>query len=183
MGEYYQAIVDREASEDEAPALGASIRDWLISERVIEPTPRNCVLGSETGYPPGPEHAKATEVANPYLLETHFNGLEIITRREVYYSLTGDELYLVCDNCRHRFIAPDERGDAIGEWYHRRGAGLLSCPSCGAATPVTRYRHEPPWHFGNLGFMFWNWAPLNPSFIAQVSRRLGHELGQVWGKI
>lgn len=183
MGDCYRSIVDREASEDEAPALGASIRDWLVSEGIIDPSMRDCVLGADAGYPPGPDHAKATELTHTHLLRLRCNGLEISTRREFYYSMTGDELQLVCDDCRRRFVPGDEQADAVGEWLHGTGPGLLPCPSCGSAKPINKWQHEPPWEFGNLGFTFWNWAPLKSTFVAEMSRRLGHEVGEVRGKI
>ena len=36
MGDWFQIIVDRDATEEEAPALASSIRDWLISEGIID---------------------------------------------------------------------------------------------------------------------------------------------------
>ena len=182
MGENYQAIVDRETSEDEAPVLGTLIRDWLVSEGVIERLTRDCVLSTDSGYPPGPNHANVTEEVNPYLMNLRTNGLAIITERRPYYSLTGDELHLICDTCERRFVSPDEHGDAIEEWFSRKGIGLLPCPSCGTAKPISEWRHEPPWAFGNLGFEFWNWYPLKSSFIAEVSQRLGHKVLLVGGK-
>lgn len=179
MGDWFQIIVDREASEEEAPALGSSIRDWLVTEGIIEATLTDCVLGSDLGYPPGPNHERATDEKVP---ELWTNGLDIITGRTVFHS-TGVETYLICSQCGERFQPPDEWTDAIGEWYDRRGPGLLSCIRCNYTEAITKWQHDPPWGFGNLGFEFWNWPPLNASFIEEVSKRLGHRVVYVEGKL
>jgi len=179
MGDWFQIIVDRDAGEDEAPALAASIRDWLISEGIIGSEMTDNVLGSDRGYPPGHNQGKAVDEEVPDLWA---NGLDIIIGRSVFDSGAG-EISLICAECGERFQLTDAWTEAIGEWHSRRGPGLLSCIRCSHTRTITEWQHDPPWGFGNLGFKFWNWPCLKESFIEEVSRRLGHRVILVEGKI
>lgn len=95
MSEWFQAIVDKDATEQEAPALAGKIHQWLVLDGVVVAEPSDCLLGSDAGYCPGPHYEKA--VTEPYgaLLDLRHNGLEIITTRTVFFCLQGP-LYLIC---------------------------------------------------------------------------------------
>ena len=86
---------------------------------------------------------------------------------------------MVCSGCGERFEAPDEWGEAVGEWYETGAAGMVGCPGCGAGRAVTEWEYDPPWGFGYLGFEFWNWPP----FVEECGRRLGHRIVFVSGKL
>jgi hypothetical protein len=179
MGDYFDIIVDEEATEDEAPVLAASVVEWLISEGIIGSEMTDNVLGSDLGYPPGPNNEKAGGDKVPHLWT---NGMHVITGRTVFHPMQG-EVSLICSECGERLQWSDEWSDAVGEWYDRKGQGLLACVRCGHTKPITEWRHDPPWAFGNLGFQFWNWPPLTESFIELVSQRLGHKVVHVYGKL
>jgi hypothetical protein len=53
MGDWFQTIVDPEATEAEAPALADRVLYWLIEERIVVGERTDCVLG-DGGYAPGP---------------------------------------------------------------------------------------------------------------------------------
>jgi hypothetical protein len=182
MGDYFQIIVDKDATEKDAPVLGSSIRDWLILEGIIGREMKDNVLGSDLGYPPGPNYGKAVDEEIDNLQELWTNGLDIIAKRTVFNSMPGG-VELVCAGCGLRFEPPDEWSEAISEWYDQRGPGNLGCHGCNGVRPITEWQHEPPWGFGYLGFQFWNWPPLKESFIEEVSRRLGHRVVYVEGKL
>ena len=97
MGDWFQVIVDRDATEEEAPALASSIRDWMISEGIIEARLTDCILSDELGYPPGPNHRKVADagLGDDYLYGFAVNGMEIIIGRTVFHSL-GSPIELVC---------------------------------------------------------------------------------------
>jgi hypothetical protein len=182
MGNHFQVIVDKEAQAEEAFGLAAHIREWLLGEGIIEGKTQGCVPGRDAGYPPGPNYALA--IARPYarLREMAINGLAIITGRTVFECGQGG-FYLACDACSCRFEPPDAWSDAVAEWYHRKGPGLLACRHCGATQPIAEWRHDPPWGFGHLGFKFWNRPPLKQSFVEAVATRLGHKVVVVFGKL
>jgi RNA polymerase subunit RPABC4/transcription elongation factor Spt4 len=183
MGDYYQIIVDPEASEEEAENLASSIIEWLIAEGIIERTQTDCVLGSDLGFPPGPNCMKAVEAdSSDHFVELWTNGLEVYTGRTVFYH-TGEETYLICTACERRAELSDEWNDAVMEWYEGKGPGMLPCPHCGAERAVTEWQYYPPWGFGCLGFKFWNWPLLDPSFIETLANKLGHRVLLVEGKL
>ena len=35
MGDYFQTVVDRDATEEEAPILGKGIHEWLVGEGIV----------------------------------------------------------------------------------------------------------------------------------------------------
>lgn len=181
MGDSFQAIVDRDATGKEAPALAAEILDWLIEQQIVKPDSTDCVLGGEFGYLPGPNYSLAVEKTCNKLLTSRTNGLEIIVRRSVIWSGQG-EVELICSACG-RFSPPDHWADAIAEWHEGQGPGMLSCPGCGASQSVAEWPHEPAWGFGHLAFQFWNWPTLKSSFVNEIARRTKHRVVLVVGKL
>jgi hypothetical protein len=183
MGDWFQIIVDKDATEQEAAELASRIRDWLIAEGIVEREMTDCVLGSDLGYPPGPNAEQAVD-DEPMddVRELLRDGLDIITKRSVFHAMPG-EVELICTDCGQRFDPPDEWQEAIGEWYDERGPGNLKCPHCGVERPIIAWEHDPVWGFGYLGFEFWNWPPLRKSFVEEVSKRLGHRVVLVEGKL
>ena len=156
---------------------------WLIDEQIIVPGRRDGILGDALGWPPGPLYHKATGRPSSWLLGCTVNGLEVeAKRRRVFYSM-GNPRVLVCRACGSRSEGGDAPGEAIGQWYHGTGAGLLKCPSCGHSDPITEWTFDPPWGFASLGFTFWNWPQLEESFVREFSRRLGHQIVLVYGKV
>jgi hypothetical protein len=182
MGDSFQVIVDRDADKDAAPGLATAIHDWLVTAGIVLAEPTDCVLGSEAGFAPGPNYQDVVDEKYEHLEDLQTNGLELITSRTIFDSGQGG-FELVCSACSASFEPPDEWGKAVGEWYKHEGPGLLSCPDCGKAAPITDWQHDPPWGFANLGFQFWNWPPLKTSFVEEVGKRLGHRVILVAGKL
>ena len=182
MGTWFQSVVDRDATESLSPELGAAIREWLISEGIVSADATDCVLSDDTGYPPGPNYEKAVDCRDEHLLQLVTNGLDIITKRTVFHSGQG-QFELVCSTCSGRSEPPEEWGDAVGEWYDKKGPGLLACPRCGESQPIDNWEHDPAWGFANLGFEFWNWPPLTDEFVKRIGERLGHRVVLVAGKL
>lgn len=181
MGDWFQTLVDRDATAEEAPALAAYILQWLIKEQIVKPDATDCVLGGEFGYPPGQNYSRAVDENGSGFLSMQTNGLEIIVRRSVIWSGQG-EVELICSACG-RFSPPDRWADAIAEWHEGRGPGMLACPGCGASQSVAECPHNPAWGFGQLAFQFWNWPTLGPSFVDEITRRTEHRVVLVAGKL
>jgi hypothetical protein len=183
MGDWFQTIVDRNVSIEEAETLANEIRDWLVDRGIIQATMTDCILGGDgRGYPPGPN---VEEVIGPgdhsLFLKLWTNGLGLVTGRTVFYSGQG-ETTVLCPKCRVSHGDHAQWGDVIGEWYAGKAA-LLRCPHCKTSTAITEWVFDPPWGFGNLGLVFWNWPPLKDDFISEIGDRLKHQIVVVKGKL
>lgn len=99
MGDYFQIIADVEATQAEAQALAESVVRWLAGDGIIMPTATDCVLGAESGYPPGPRYDVATTVPSAYLLGLRANGLEVSTDRQVFHPGQGELAPVRCPRC------------------------------------------------------------------------------------
>lgn len=175
MSDGYQSIVDIEASEDEAPPLALAVLKWLQSEGIVSLESSDCVLGEGYGYAPGPKYQKAVGKLDPMLLQLQINGLKVIPKRTVF-DAGGAGFSLECPTCSTAFDEVAGWGDSVGEWFEQSGTALLQCPKCHASNPVLKWKHDPKYAFGNLGFEFWNWLPFTDTFIEQVRSRLGHRI-------
>ncbi len=71
---------------------------------------------------------------------------------------------------------------AVDDW-HRGGDGMLDCPACNFSAPITKWRTEPSWAFGDVTITFWNWPPIAASFLHQVEAAAGQPVKIVRGKI
>jgi hypothetical protein len=183
MGDWFQSIVDLEATEDEAEILARDIIDWLVSEKIIDEESCDCVLGENSyGYPPGINWPAIVKEYFSSFLELLTNGLNISIGRKVFHSGQGP-VSIACPNCNMEGARDRDWGDAISEWYTRSGEGIVTCTSCGRATSITKWDFQPVWGFAELGFEFWNWPPLKQSFIDELSHRLGHNILFIDGKL
>jgi hypothetical protein len=177
--------VDRDATMEEAPTLGARVLDRLVERGIVLPVPSDCVLGSPLGYPPGPNYIAAVVEESSYLHRMMVNGLHIITEHTVF-DAGQYGLNFICNACDVQFAYQDLEPywtDAVNEWYDNRGVGLLTCPRCDYTEPVTEWGFDPPWGFGNLGFEFWGWPELSEDFVEAVSAWLSHRTVVVYGKV
>lgn len=183
MGDWFQSIVDPEATEAETPSLADRVLCWLIDEQIVASELTDCVLDESGGYAPGPAYVKATGAPDVHVLKLRTNGLEVVSTRTVFHN-GGNGFELECTACKYRYEpGPGGWADAVGEWYDRAGPGMLACPKCQVARPVTEWQHDPPLGYGNLGFTFWNWPKLTNDFVLSVGKLLGHRVLHVVGKL
>ncbi len=191
MGDWYQTIADVQATPDESADLAATVLAWLVDAGIVLGEPTDCVLSGEgQGYPPGPNYAAAVTEAEPHLLALRTNGVAVVTGRTVFYSMGADTV--TCPACGRRTELTDEDGepndawhelsDTISVWFDG-GSGTHACPNCRNPVELNDWTWSPPWGFGHLGFTFWNWPPLNPQFLAEAARRLGHRTVYPVGKL
>ncbi len=190
MGDWFQTIVDVEATAQEAEALADATVTWLVDARIIAAEASDCVLGG-AGHAPGTGYLAAVSEADPYLLTSRTNGVEIITGQAVFYSMGAETVG--CPHCRQAVALSDEHGhpnaawhelsDSIDAWFSESGDGRRPCPTCRADVGLNDWAWSPPWGFGYLGLKFWNWPPLKPQFLTEVSRRLGHRTVHPFGKV
>jgi hypothetical protein len=179
MGDYFQTIVDKDVSEDEAPQLAERVREWLVSRRIIEPELSDSAL-SEPGHRPGPVHSSALENPSSDALDAETNGLQFQVGRTVFWTNFED---LTCRACAHRFEPGEGWSAAVDAWYEGDDSVTFPCPKCGQPERLVDWDGEFPWGFGNLGLTFWNWPPLSASFVREVTELLGHRSVLVRGKL
>jgi len=168
LGSNFQTIADVEATAEEADELADALLAWLI----------------ETGVVPSAGCVSRNEVTT--------EGLEIVTGRNVFSSLTGD-WWVTCPHCAWSTDPEDTRiGDSVGAWqdlqdtisgWHAGGSDQVRCPNCRRDVGLNDWGWSPPWGFGYLGFTFWNWPTFSPEFLAEVSERLGHRTVHPYGKL
>ncbi|GLX02971.1 hypothetical protein [Microtetraspora sp. NBRC 16547] len=196
MGDWFQTIVDVQASPQEAETLAADVRDWLISSGIVSAERTDCTLGSDLGYPPGPradEMVDASGWSVPWQ-DVRINGLDIITCRTAFDAGQGDPIAVTCPHCSVEIELVDEDFELIEEawepfsgvvhgWDEGRDV-IIPCPACTRLVEPTSWKWADDYFaFGHLGFTFWNWAPLRAEFVAEFTRHLaGHRIALFSGK-
>ncbi len=176
MSNHSQIVVDLDVSAREANVLADSIRDWLISEGIIENTTSDCALGD--GYRPGARARTALAEDDDSWRALVTNGLEIRIGRQVFEA-SGNGIELACASCHAEFSPEDDWFDAVGRWHEGDDAVTFDCPSCGRRALLDDWEGPWRWAFGNLGFEFWNWPPLSDDFLRALSAKLGHRTAVV----
>lgn len=194
MGDYFQNIVDVDATDDEAGPLGERLLSWLIESGIVADTPSDNVLSADLGYGPGPRIALAVTDPEDHGLTLWTNGLHVIDKRHVYDPGQGGIGPVVCPWCGKRDVLMDpetaetsdrwdEVSEALGRWY-KGGDGELDCVHCRREVTLKEWRwEEPVLALGSLGVRIWNWPPLAEAFVADVARILGHRVVVNGGKL
>lgn len=195
MGDWFQTVVDLDATEQEAAGLADRALAWLIAEGIVAAATSDCVLGGGgQGHAPGPHYARAVDDPAPVDLWT--NGLHLQTGRTVFDSGQGEPAAAVCPLCAAEVRLLDEETweEIDGAWepfagkfaeWTEGGEGLVRCPACARESSVARWSWEDD-HFacGLLGLTFWNWGELTPAFVRDLGRQLGgHRTAVLRGKL
>ncbi|MGW0664168.1 hypothetical protein [Streptodolium elevatio] len=195
MGDWFQTIVDIEATPEEAQVLAANILDWLIADGFVSAERTDCVLGADTGHAPGTRYGEAVEDPDPELVNVWSNGLQVTVERTVFDAGQGEPTAVTCPHCAAEMPLGDEHGPLVEETWARFmdameswGEGHdepVACPSCGRTAPVHTWLWADNYFaFGHLGFTFWNWSTLRPEFVVDFARRLGgHRTVLLEGKL
>jgi hypothetical protein len=189
MGDWFQTIVDIDATPQQAPELAAAVLDWFVERGVVLAERTDCVLGGN-GHAAGPNYTSAVTRPDPSLHTLRTNGLQVITERTVFHSSEVERIS--CPHCgaaTHFTVDSGEPDDAwenmsanIATWYSG-GNDAHSCSACGRTAGLNEWRWDPPWGFGYLGFTFWNWPPIKDDFVIDLAHRLGHRTVHPRGKL
>jgi hypothetical protein len=189
VGDWFQTIADVDVTPDEAEPLAAAVLAWLVESGIVLVKATDCVLSGQ-GHAPGPRYATAVTEADPRLPALRTNGVELITGRSVFFSMGAE--HVTCPHCGLLTVLTDERGhpndawqalsDAIEVWFDV-GHGRYRCPGCEHLVGLNEWTWSPPWAFGYLSIKFWNWPDLDPTFLSEVSQRLGHRTVHPYGKM
>jgi hypothetical protein len=182
MGNSFQVIVDRDATESEAAALGRLVLSWLVCEQIVEADPTRCLNDSDLAYAPGAKMeswvADAAQARHTRSLE--INGLEVITGKTVFPSI-DNEPEATCPK-GHTRVPPEDVLDLAAEWQDAVEPVLMECPTCDGAFAVTEWDFGHAIAFGYLGFWFWNWPfPLTDKLIGSVATLVApHRLAVIY---
>lgn len=183
MSDSYQIIVNRDASEAEAPRLRERMEHWL-AERGVLGAAAEQGLGEGPHFQPGPAYGTTLESPKPRILKRPSGWFTFNVGRRIVFSIPGGEV--TCRACGAR-VDLDEHGDAwteaVGLWSDGGDAAEFACPECGQPERLTEWGGEWPWGFGNLGLEFWNWTPLSERFVREVTAQMGHRTVLVRGKL
>ncbi|MFM9368631.1 hypothetical protein [Streptomyces sp. Da 82-17] len=198
MGDYYERIVDVEATAEEAGPLAERMVDWLVAEGVItRETTLDGVFSQlvTEGYVPGPRWAQAVDDASNPDWVPRSVAVNVGRAHHVGGQGLDSPEFAVCPRCRHKtvvidypyaFEADDEVWqpfeDGITAW-EETGEGSAPCPACGALVPVTEWEWDGSFAVGALAFDFWDWPELSADFCARFRRELGHRIVVHGGKI
>lgn len=175
MGERSRWVADVDAHPGDAPDLARDVLGRLVGAGVVVAERSDCVLGDVPGgHAPGP--AAATIVAGDPggFPDVWPNGLEVDVGRSAFYGTVREDDRVTCPHCGawlpFEAVLPE-----VEEWLEG-GPDSLACARCGAWTGLNGWSWPVPCAFAELGLRFWNWPPLAPAFVDDLSRRLGHRL-------
>src|SRR6218665_3887985 len=124
MGDSFQTVADLDATDDEAPVLGASIAAWLEASGIVLPEQLDR-FGVERHRPPGPSWSRAVAGPgdDPMFLDLAWNGLVVEAAHKVF-GLGQVEGLIRCPSCAFE-IDPEVWGEAASEWFDRSGPALV----------------------------------------------------------
>jgi len=194
MGDYFQNVVDVDATDEEAGRLGERLLRWLVESGIVVGTPSDNVLGAEMGYGPGPRCSEAVTARDDGMLTLWTNGLHLIDHRHIYDCGQEGVGPVVCPWCGERDVLEnyethsmsdrwEDLSAAFGRWLDG-GDGELACLHCRRIVKLKDWRwEEPVYAFGSLGVRIWNWPPLKEGFLADVARVLSHRVVVNGGKL
>jgi len=195
VGDYFQVIADVQATDVDASELADSLVRWLIGEGVIMKIPTDCVLGADSGYPPGPDALAVVIDRDERFLTLRSNGVDVSTERRVFHPGQSDLGAVHCPRCGEPVLLSDPAtgsvtdqwqpfADALDAWCEG-DAGQVRCPHCSLSVTFNDWLWVPgpPFAVGFLGVTFWNWPTLSTQFIERVAEHLGHRLVLTGGKL
>ena len=182
MGDTFQQIVVPSARLEDAPRLAETVVKFLIESGIVSPERTDCTLGEHGGHPPGVHFDQAVGGESRDVRGLRTNGMAVVIGREVFHNGGLGVDGVRCPLCGVNQVESDW-GEAINRWSDGDDDALLMCNACYADSPLTLWVFEPAWGFACLGFTFWNWPPLKPEFVQQVSGILRHEVLLVYGKL
>lgn len=185
MGDSFQSLVLPETRPINASTIAAQMLGWLIAKGIGT----DAGSSDETSKPdlgPGPraEEILATMVTG--WRDVAFTPIRVDAGRLTTAAMQDGLGPVVCPACESPMGTADDLPPsfmrAVEEWQSGQ-EGVLACPACGTATPITKWRTEPYWAFGNVTITFWNWPPIKDSFAREVELAAGEPVKVVRGKL
>ncbi len=187
MGGRFTQLVDSQINLREAAGEGTRMVAWLQARGIIGSGQSQADFCQENFgyvpsfdadnmvYPPGLNFLDAYEESYPGD-KPDGDWLEVIIQRRAY--LPGGSFDVLCPQCgRDQVKLGDAWLETIDAWFHGWPKNLI-CAACGHEAPLSDWRFDPPWGFGNLGFSFESWS-IRPEFLEAFEKELGRPLSVV----
>lgn len=181
MSDSYITIVPANVSRDQVEPLVRLTINWLIEKQIVDKNTSDCVMGSGSGYAPGPNYKEAIEGDDFGLLDCQPNGVEILIGRQVFDNGGNGLEEIVCPACGANNIESDW-AESIEQWSNQN-PGDFKCIECNRVAPIVNYTFQPAWGFGDFGIKFWNWPELNSAFISQLKNVIQKDITIVYGHL
>lgn len=152
-------------------ARAAKMLAWLAKHEIVEALPTDSGLGS-LAHRPGKRVkdvvvAQEDGVADFLTLVT--NGMEVEHSPTPRLYGAGDEVPTFrCPACNNELAEADVLGELDKPAHPFLPVPQVGCSKCDQRTKVTMVVVEGG-AFGNLALRFWNWWPLQASFVEELS--------------
>ena len=177
MSDHSISIVPKLSVYPKKETKASEVLKWLVSLDIVKPTLSDCILSSANGYAIS-NGARFISTEPAYLpFNRGVNGLEIITKRQVFDTGENGIEELICPDCKQNIASED--WEFLNEW-HSNASNNLTCPLCNIGTEIHQFSFTPEWGFSDLGFTFWNWSGLTNDFISDFRQKLGCEVNLVY---
>jgi hypothetical protein len=180
MSDHSITIVPRQSSYPDNKVKAKEILDWLTSQDIVKPTLSDCILSSDNGYAISDGARRVTNLPDELPFDLITNGLDVITKRQVFHTGGNGMDECICPNCKKNIALED--WSFFNDWDEQK-SNNLTCPLCNVATDIHQFRFTPDWGFSDLGFTFWNWSDLTDEFIAEFRQKLGCDISIVYTHI
>ena len=185
MGDSFQSFTLPETGGGSAEAVAAQISGWLVAKGIGRKGAITAPPGV-TGLAPGPRADDALASKQSGWQDSAFDEIHICPTRRVTAAVQGGLGPVSCPDCETLLgdsqNLPPAFMRAVDEW-HSGSVGMLKCPACGSSFPITKWRTEPYWAFGNVTITFWNWPRIKDSFARELEAETGQPVKVVRGKI
>jgi hypothetical protein len=180
MSNHSITIVPRQSNYLDNKVKAKEVLDWLTSQDIVKPTHSDCILSSDNGYAISDGARRVTNMPDELPFELITNGLDIITKRQLFDTGGNGMEECICPNCKENIASED--WNFFNEWDEQK-SNNLTCPLCNVATDIHEFIFSPNWGFSDLGFTFWNWSDLTDEFIAEFRQILSCDISIVYKHI
>jgi len=182
MSDCYEALIECEATPEQAEELARNVVGILSKGGLIVPSlSSDCVLGG-VGYPAGPRCADVYtvedygEIRGNRFWTLRTSGVEV--HKDRWVNLWGFTQFAgaFCPRCGRDRAADflDDVGNAVDAYMTSGAVPNVPCSSCHATPSIHDWKCDPHLGFLNFAVVFWNWPP----FVSEGWRVNVHALLQ-----
>lgn len=107
MSDHSISVIPRNSNYYQNKVKADEILEWLISEDIVKAKLSDCILSSDKGYAISEGAKQITNFPNDLPYDLIFNGLEIITTRQVFDTGESGIEKCICSNCDKNIAKED----------------------------------------------------------------------------